>query len=94
MPFMPDDQTNVENEWQGAIKYGPLNFQQLRARIGFDLVKAESNYKNIAWSLGVSCGDQMELDEDLSMAASLIGYGPCSTDTTLTGAWSLNTQGM
>ncbi len=84
---VPADPTNMPNAWQGKLRYGKLNFQQLMGRIGFDMIKVETMHPNTTWSIGVSCADQHPLDEDFAMVAQLVGNGPDSSDTTVDESW-------
>jgi adenylosuccinate synthase len=61
----PHDPTNVHNEWQGTLRYAPLNLQQLKYLIDEDLERGRvvakicGNVQITAPSIAVTCLDQV-----------------------------------
>lgn len=60
----PDD-TNLEHRWQGALRFAPLNYEELQKRCFVD-------YKNGDYKLVLTHQDQLPLNE----YADLYSYGP------------------
>lgn len=75
MPQWVKDSTNLDNEWQGALRYAPLDPVALEKRI-----KADSG--NIHCNVAITCVDQhnMPLGTQLSLPVRYASYGPCRTD--------------
>lgn len=55
------DKTNIENEWQGSIRYGHLYWDKLSQRIKVDSMKAHKYAPNV--HLAVTCVDQIGSEE-------------------------------
>lgn len=56
------DDTNVHNEWQGSIRYGLLDFDNLADRINIDMMSVEGSGIEIVPCLSVTCMDQLIRD--------------------------------
>lgn len=54
------DETNIPNEWQGTMRFGWLNIDELKQRIEQDL-KNVCHIKNVIPSLNVTCLDQLHV---------------------------------
>ena len=61
------DATNVENQWQGKLRYAPLNIQQLKTMITADLLRTSETSPAVTMKgatiarlkLMVTCLDQL-----------------------------------
>lgn len=53
------DDTNKPNEYQGSLRFAPLNFCRMRQDIKNDLDKAEKAGFNCSFKLMISCCDQI-----------------------------------
>lgn len=78
MKAIDDDRTNKENEWQGKLRYAPLNVDSLLFRIFGDSRKRKP-------SLAVTHLDQRPMPEDLDIACLgfedvLVSRGPTRDD--------------
>lgn len=55
-----EDTTNVENEWQGKLRYAPLNLKYMKELINKDLARSSSkNIKINTPVLAITCLDQI-----------------------------------
>lgn len=59
------DETNQRNDWQGSLRFAPLNFQDMYLRIREDLKWAclFPEKPKLTFSLGVTCLDQVEKED-------------------------------
>lgn len=81
-PAGVEDQTNVHNRWQGSIRYGQLNYNELLMRCVSDAQAARKYHDNIVWSIAMSCVDQINgLGEFAESPPSIIGMGPKTSET-------------
>jgi adenylosuccinate synthase len=53
------DSTNVPNPWQGALRYGTLDLDVLKAAVSADLALAQNGRHSIVPRLAVTCLDQV-----------------------------------
>lgn len=76
------DPTNIPNEFQGKLRFAPLNLEQLDYAIGLDLQAARYKLPRIKASIAISCADQMKPPaiSKLPLPVSYISFGPCRTD--------------
>jgi len=56
------DPTNVPNEWQGTIRFAPLDLDILSAAVRHDTARAEAEGVRIVPSVSVSCLDQIHAE--------------------------------
>jgi len=55
------DETNKTNEWQGSLRFAPLELRSLRHHIDTDLAKIPRNFPmEVNAKLVVTCWDQIE----------------------------------
>jgi adenylosuccinate synthase len=59
------DKTNVDNEWQDAIRYAPLDLRILERIIDADMDRSQRQGLTIDAGIGVTCVDQ--IDETVGM---------------------------
>jgi adenylosuccinate synthase len=79
------DDTNVVNEFQGSIRFGPLDLQLMRDTI-FSALRVD--IKNVAPSVAVTCLDQMsdpdkvldDLRRWIPAPVRYVSYGPIRSD--------------
>jgi adenylosuccinate synthase len=59
------DPTNLENPWQGTLRFAPLDLDFLRTTIADDLSDAAATDIEVDAGIGVTCVDQIRSDADL-----------------------------
>jgi adenylosuccinate synthase len=76
------DSTNVPNEFQGSLRFAPLDFDQLTYAINLDLQHAKNKLNKINASIAITCADQMKAPDrnNLPLPVSHISYGPSRND--------------
>lgn len=73
MPSWVVDETNIPNDWQGSLRFAPLNVPSLRKEIDKDLLHAGK--VDVTDWLTVTCLDQVP-DLDPSFLPNLNGFFP------------------
>lgn len=94
--FKVVDETNIRGEWQGNLRFAPLDYNILRSTINGDLERAKTTlprFPNITATLGISCCDQstklskkflpQHIAEEVGMELGLVGCGPTRITTQL-----------
>ncbi len=71
------DDTNMEHQFQGTIRFAPLDYKSLRAR-------AESDFGSGNYKLAITHMDQLSIDE----LADVYSFGPTSDSISQTTAMS------
>jgi len=59
------DPTNLQNPWQGALRFAPLNLDLLRDAIADDLSDAAATRMAVEAGVGVTCVDQIRSSADV-----------------------------
>lgn len=54
------DRTNLDNEWQGSIRYAPLDMASQRAIVARDISRSRQTGVRISPALGITCLDQVK----------------------------------
>jgi len=79
-PFKVDDQTNVHNQYQGAMRYAPISPISVASRVHGDVAQAEQQSDlEIRPYLAMTCSDHMPFDPeffDVKIPRSLMSTGP------------------
>jgi adenylosuccinate synthase len=76
------DCTNIANQFQGQLRFAPLDCNQLQNSIRLDLARAKRSFPDISAKLAMTCADQISLpDRDaLPLPVAYISYGPTRDD--------------
>lgn len=76
--FSFKDDTNVPNQFQGTLRFAPLDWSQVSESIALDLAPAKRAYPQICAGLAVTCADQMPIQcgESFPVPLSYVSYGP------------------
>lgn len=61
------DETNTPHEYQGTLRFAPLNADHLRKRVLSDI----QQLPGASWSIGLTCVDQVPQDNVAAMTAAL-----------------------
>ncbi len=70
------DETNIDNEFQGSLRFAPLNLDRMRRDIQNDLVKAHRFEFDV--KLMITCCDQVEADHQaIADAVGIENYETC-----------------
>lgn len=93
------DATNVPNDFQGTMRFAPLNIDDLNYSINLDLRRGHYLFQNMIASIAVTCADQHAIPDlsDLKLPLSYVGFGParsqyerasriCNSNRILSGA--------
>jgi adenylosuccinate synthase len=92
------DLTNVPNQFQGTLRFAPLNLDALQTNIQIDLLRTRYRFggtpsipaNNIAAGFAMTCVDQVPMPSTrkLFLPVNYISYGPTRTNVhpALTGA--------
>lgn len=84
------DSTNVPNQFQGTLRFAPLNPKVLNENIQYDLRRAQNTTIDITAEIAMTCADQVTLPDvrALTLPINHICYGPTRSTVTqaLTGA--------
>jgi adenylosuccinate synthase len=65
------DQTNVTNQFQGHLRFAPMDWNQLRNSIDLDLVQARSSGLRIDANMAMTCIDQQPISKQASLRLPL-----------------------
>lgn len=68
-----EDKTNVEHAWQGKLRTGDFDVQEIASRIKIDLSRVVPAPIKINVSLAVTCTDHMKMPADIDLLMQLIG---------------------
>jgi adenylosuccinate synthase len=73
------DLTNVNNQFQGNLRFAPLDWEELAQRIQLDFNQAKYSFANLEANIAVTCLDQMPLTDSLKLPFKINfeSYGPC-----------------
>jgi adenylosuccinate synthase len=76
------DFTNIPNQFQGSLRFAPLNMQTLQRNIEIDLLRAKLLDPTITADIAMTCLDQtpMANPETLSLPVKYVSHGPKRTD--------------
>jgi adenylosuccinate synthase len=66
------DETNLPNEWQGSMRFAPLNVSKLIMAISSDIYNHGTSNKNIKYTFAMTCIDQIN-DIDTSKIPVIYG---------------------
>lgn len=72
MPDFVKDETNVPHEFQGTLRYAPLDVIELERRILADA--------SVPFSVAVTCLDQFDCGKKFRLPVSHVSYGPTRED--------------
>lgn len=73
------DNTNVPNQFQGTLRFAPLDSRQLNESIAFDLHSARS-FPTIRANVAVTCADQHSVIPRVNLPIHYMSYGPRRID--------------
>ncbi len=76
LPAFVQDPTNIDNEWQGPLRYAPLNILELERRV----IKDSAGLRKI--DLAVTCMDQFLLKDKFVLPVGYTSYGPTRSHIT------------
>lgn len=77
------DSTNIKNQFQGTLRFAPLDCAELNRSIRMDLVAARfSSTIQICAGVAITCADQHPLPEpaQLELPIRYVSSGPCRSD--------------
>jgi adenylosuccinate synthase len=75
------DQTNIPNQFQGRLRFAPLDCQQMRNSILSDLRRAQISFANIEAHIALTWADQLDPpQENLGLPIKYISFGPKRSD--------------
>lgn len=76
------DRTNVRNEFQGNLRFAPIDWQFMRQSIELDLAKAKYSFPKIDATLALTCADQLDVPSEVRTGIPLshVSYGPTRSD--------------
>ncbi len=71
------DDTNVPNQFQGILRFAPLNWAEVNNSIRMDLAQAKRVFPRISADVAVTCVDQLSLDCDAEpmLPIAYLSYG-------------------
>lgn len=67
----PDD-TNVPNQFQGTLRFAPLNWGEVNNSVSMDLAQARRVFPQISADMAVTCADQLPIACDAQLAKSAV----------------------
>lgn len=72
------DSTNVPNQFQGTLRFAPLDFHALQKSIKYDLIRAQSSRSHIFADIAMTCLDQVPMPKikELFLPVNYVCYGP------------------
>lgn len=72
------DSTNIPNQFQGTLRFAPLNLQTLQQSIKYDLLRAQTSQKHITADIAMTCLDQVPMPDvkNLFLPVNHVCYGP------------------
>ncbi len=72
------DSTNVANQFQGTLRFAPLNLQTLQQGIQYDLLRANTEKNSITADIAMTCLDQVPMPniKKLCLPVNLVSNGP------------------
>lgn len=72
------DSTNIPNQFQGTLRFAPLDLQTLQKSIKYDLLRAQSSRNFISADIGMTCLDQVPMPnvKELFLPVKHLCYGP------------------
>ncbi len=73
-----NDDTNVPNQFQGTLRFAPLDWTQVNNSISIDFGQAKQRFSNLSAGIAITCADQLPISSDAQMIVPLtyISYGP------------------
>lgn len=77
------DATNVNNRFQGSLRFAPLSVDELNRSIKLDLASAKSSSRlTFDAGIGITCADQLRppTPAQLCLPINYISYGPARSD--------------
>ncbi len=76
--FSFKDPTNVTNQFQGSLRFAPLDIHELNYSINLDLAQAKHSFANINASIAITCADQLAPPPEnlLPLPVSHLSFGP------------------
>jgi adenylosuccinate synthase len=76
------DGTNVRNEFQGKLRFAPLDWHMMRRSIALDLAQARFSFPGIDATLALTCADQLDVPSVVRVGIPLshVSYGPTRLD--------------
>jgi adenylosuccinate synthase len=76
------DRTNVTNQFQGQLRFAPLDCKQLQNSVLLDLARSRRSFPSISANLALTCADQIPLPARnlLPLPLAYISYGPTRND--------------
>ncbi|MBX9692335.1 MAG: adenylosuccinate synthetase [Cyanobacteria bacterium] len=75
------DATNIPNQFQGHLRFAPLDWCVLNASIARDLENAASTTISIGAKLAITCMDQVIVDySESEIPVQFLSYGPSRAD--------------
>ncbi|MBZ0185631.1 MAG: adenylosuccinate synthetase, partial [Candidatus Obscuribacterales bacterium] len=72
------DLTNVENAFQGRLRFAPLDLGRLKDTIEADLKLVAG--KNVMANIALTCLDQHDISPSTDLEVKYMSYGPARTD--------------
>lgn len=72
------DSTNVPNQFQGTLRFAPLNLETLQRSIKYDLLRAQTAQNHISAEIAMTCLDQVPMPgvRELFLPVNYVCYGP------------------
>jgi hypothetical protein len=76
------DSTNLPNEFQGKLRFAPLDLDDLNYSIELDLKQARYSLPGISANLAITCADQLDVPAKsrLLLPVSHVSFGPRRND--------------
>jgi adenylosuccinate synthase len=76
------DATNIPNQFQGSLRFAPLNIQTLQRNIEIDFLRAKLFDPTITADIAMTCLDQtpMPNPKNLFLPVKYVSHGPKRTD--------------
>ncbi len=72
------DNTNIPNQFQGTLRFAPLNLKILNENVQYDLRRAQNSTIKISAEFAMTCADQVALPDvrALTLPVNYVSYGP------------------
>ncbi|CAN5584731.1 hypothetical protein BH10CYA1_BH10CYA1_22960 [soil metagenome] len=72
------DSTNIPNQFQGTLRFAPLNLQTLQQSIEYDLLRAQTAKNYIFADIAMTCLDQVPMPnvKNIFLPVNHVCYGP------------------
>lgn len=80
--FSFPDSTNIANQFQGKLRFAPLDLEDLSYSINLDLLQARTKFDKIKASIAFTCADQLKApsQSSLPLPLRLLFFGPSRED--------------